>query len=460
MKAANHRNNFLNGCIWSAPKILQGVASVMVVTYLSFYATDVLGMEPGVIATVLLITKLFDGVTDLIAGFLIDNTHSKMGKARPYDLVLPLVAVFLVLLFTVPKTGQIVQAIYIGVMYVLLQAVFITILAASDSVYLLRSFRDEKQRNTVFSISTVANGVFNSVVTVILPIMVANAGTSQSSWTRMLLIMSIPFAAIGLIRFFTIKETGVRTEETEVKTSAKNTEKKEKVSLKEGIRAIVENRYLLIFTLAIFIIVICSGLLNTSIAYYFKYFVGDQSKMSIANIGAFTMIVMLVLFMPLANKVGKDRLMKVCLCLLCVGNIIRWIGGTNMVTIVVGLALLYIGIVPIATYFPLYIFDIIDYSEWKTGTRVEGVLAVFPNFANKVASGLAVSLGAFILQFAGYNGSLETQSASAMNAINACFNIIPTILCIVLTIIMLVFYNMDKILPTVKKELGERRKNS
>lgn len=450
------RGVFLNGLIWSTPKNMTNLVNTFITTYLSFYATDVLGMSARLIATVLLITKLFDGFTDLVAGFVIDNTHTKIGKARPYDLSIPFIALFLILLFSTPNFSQGMQAIYLGVMYVILQGVFITLLGASDSVFLLRAFRDEKKRNNIYSMALVISQVLSIAVGVIIPRLVANAGTSPSSWTKMVMMFAIPFAVIGLIRFFLIKEDN--SEEEAAKSEVKKEEKKkEKVSISDGAKAIFSNKYLVVMTLAIFIVVICSGFLNTSMAYYFKYFVGDQSKMSIANLSTAVMLIAIPLFTPLSNKFGKDRIMKICLCILCIGNSIRWIGGTNIATITIGMACLYIGIVPVAMYFPLYIFDIIDFSEWKTGTRTEAVLAVFPIFANKVAGGLAVSLSAFVMDAAGYDGTLAIQSESAMAAINHCFNTIPTILCFAMTLIMILFYNMDKILPTVKKELAARR---
>jgi Na+/melibiose symporter and related transporters len=449
------RGVFISGCIWSTPKILLGIVNTMVVTYISFYATDVLGMLPGVIATVLLIAKLLDGVTDLIAGFLIDNTHTRFGKARPYDLGIPFVAVFLILLFSTPNVGSGLQAVYIGIMYTILQILAATLLGASDSVYLLQAFREEKQRNSVYSISLIVSNLISITLGIIIPTLVACAGNSHTAWTKMVLIISVPFAIIGMIRFFMIKEDTNHLEE--IPKGKVEKKAKEKVSASDGFKAIFTNKYILVFTLSVFIIVISSGFLNTSLAYYFKYFVGDQSKMAIANISAFGSIAMLVLFMPLANKFGKDRVMKMCLFILCIGNVVRWIGGTNMITIVIGMTLLFIGIVPLAMYFPLYIFDIMDYSEWKTGTRVEGVLAVFPIFATKVAGGLAVSLGSFILGWAGYDGTRAVQSDLSMVAINLCFNVIPTIICFVMTIFMFFFYDIDKIMPTVKKELEERK---
>ena len=436
---------------------MTNLVNLLLTSYLAFYATDVLGMSSGLIGAVLLFTKLFDGFTDLVAGFIIDNTHTRFGKARPYDWTIPFIAVFLVLLFSTPHASQGAQAAYVAIMYVLLQAIFITLLGASDSVYLLRAFRDEKQRNSVYSISLVVSTVLNLAVGVVVPTLVAKAGTSHSAWTRMVLIFSVPFAVLGMIRFFLIKEENGGEAEAKQITDEKHEKKKDKVRFSDAVKAIFSNRYLLIFTLAIFIIVISSGFLNTSMAYYFKYFVGDQRLMSVANISAVGSLIMILLFTPLANKFGKDKIMKIGLLINCLGGIVRWIGGTNIVTIVIGMTCLYVGIVPIAMYFPLFLFDIMDYSEWKTGVRTEGILATFPIFANKVAGGLSVSLGSFILGASGYKGTLSVQPDSAMNAINACFNAVPTILCLIMTVIIILFYNMDKILPTVKKELEERK---
>lgn len=241
--------------------------------------------------------------------------------------------------------------------------------------------------------------------------------------------------------------------------AVKETNNKNSVGLKDGINAIIHNRYIIILTLAIFTIVIASGLLNTSASYYFTYFIGDISKMSIIAFASFASLIMLVIYTPLSNKFGKANVMKVSLIIAVAGNILRWIGGTNMTTIGIGIAMMLFGIMPLSAYFPLFLFDIMDYSEWKTGVRVEGVLAVLPSFALKVAGGLSVSLGAFILQAAGYDGTLATQSESAMSAISYTFNMLPTLLLGIMTLIMLLFFNIDKIMPTVTEDLKKRRES-
>lgn len=180
--------------------------------------------------------------------------------------------------------------------------------------------------------------------------------------------------------------------------------------------------------------------------------------MSVVNFAMIASVVMLIIFVPLSNKIGKCRVLQIGLILASIGCVVRVAGGTSMVTLVLGMSLVMFGIMPISLYFPLYLFDIIDYGEWKTGDRVEGMMAALPAFATKIANGLSVSLASFILGAAGYNGKLAVQSASAMHAIELTYNYIPLICMVIMTIISLIWFNMDKDMPAVKQELAERHK--
>ena len=276
-----------------------------------------------------------------------------------------------------------------------------------------------------------------------------------------------PTALIGMIRFFFVKEkyvdakrpTEKTKEDSEASAEKKSRKKMDGVSVLTGIKAIGKNKYILLLMVMIIAIIIASGVMNTAQAYYFKYFVGDISKMSIVNFSLVFSILMLVIFVPLANKFGKCRIMQIGLILATLGCLIRFLGGTNIVTLFIGMSLIMFGIMPVSVYFPLYLFDIIDYGEWKTGDRVEGMLAALPSFATKVANGLSVSLASLILGHAGYDGKLAEQTEAAMRAINLNYNIIPLICLAVMTAISLIWFNLDKVMPTVKKELAERRDN-
>ncbi len=444
-----------NGVFWSSRYISSSVSNALFVSYISFYATNVLGMSIGLIGAILLITKLFDGATDLAAGFIVDNTNTRWGKARPYDWCILLGAISTTLTFAVPHASQMVQAVYIGVMFAISQGVFGTLLGASENVYLLRAFPEEKERNSVFGISLIVGQMVGLAIGTMLPSWVAAAGKSYSGWFRLVFLATVPLSIIGMIRFFVIKEKDVYVKAEDV-TKNKVEKVKNSVSLKDSITAIIHNKYIVILTLAIFVIVVAGGLLNTSAAYYFTYVLGDISKMSVLAIASFASLLMVVFFTPLANKFGKVRVLKVSLVIAVIGNVIRWIGGTNLLTMSVGMGLMMFGIMPISAFFPVFLFDIMDYNEWKTGVRVEGGLAVFPSFALKVAGGISISLGAFILQFAGFDGSLAVQSKSAMNTIVFLYNAFPTILLAVMAVLMLMLYDIDKIMPKVKQDLEQR----
>ena len=139
-----------------------------------------------------------------------------------------------------------------------------------------------------------------------------------------------------------------------------------------------------------------------------------------------------------------------------VGYGLRTLGGTKLVTLMIGSLLATMAVLPISMMINIYLIDCMDYGEWKTGTRVEGMLNSITAFSNKLGSGLASGLVGLIMGLAGYEGSLAVQSAAANTSIVALFNYMP----LVLTIVLLVFsiaYKTDKIMPQIRAELAERK---
>lgn len=80
---------------------------------ITYYCTNSLGLSPGIVGTLLLVSKLFDGFTDLIAGLIIDKTKTKYGKARPYELCILGVWICTVLLFSTPNFGRAGKIIWV-----------------------------------------------------------------------------------------------------------------------------------------------------------------------------------------------------------------------------------------------------------------------------------------------------------------------------------------------------------
>ena len=88
---------------WSTRGFALGVNSLLLMQ-VTFYATEYAGLSAGLVGTLLLISKLFDGLTDLVAGFIIDKPNTRWGKARPYELFLIPTWILTVMLFSTPST--------------------------------------------------------------------------------------------------------------------------------------------------------------------------------------------------------------------------------------------------------------------------------------------------------------------------------------------------------------------
>jgi GPH family glycoside/pentoside/hexuronide:cation symporter len=104
-------------------------------SFVMIYLTNTVGLNPGIVGTLIAVSKLLDGVTDIFFGSLIDKTHSKMGKARPWMLYGYIgCAITLVAIFAIPTNlGQFAQYAWFLIAYTLLNAVFYTANNIADS---------------------------------------------------------------------------------------------------------------------------------------------------------------------------------------------------------------------------------------------------------------------------------------------------------------------------------------
>ena len=138
-----------NGKFYVPAWVTRGVGlavNAMLLMQITFYATESVGLSAGVVGMLLLVSKLFDGVTDLVAGFIIDKTHTRWGKARPYELFLIPTWVLTVLLFSTPNNLSLTgKAVYIFILYSLINAVCVTFLSASEAVFMARSTSDDNR---------------------------------------------------------------------------------------------------------------------------------------------------------------------------------------------------------------------------------------------------------------------------------------------------------------------------
>lgn len=432
----------------------RGVAlsiNVVLIMQLTYYCTDMLGMKAALVGTLLLASKIFDGVTDLCVGFIIDRTHTKLGKVRPYEIFIVFVWLFTILLFSAPEIGMVGKSVYVFALYTLINSVCSTFLNGGDAVYLARSIRNEQNRVSVISFSGAIMMICSITFSILMPQLVAGIGSTKPGWTVIAASLGIPLAIIGMFRFIFVKEVVAPKEGENGST--------QNISLKTSIKCIVHNKYIWILagmTIAVFLTTNIGSAVNT---YYFKYIIGDIGLASLVSMCGMLTPFVIMLFPVLCRKFGTVKVLRGGAILGVVGYAIRIVGGTNLVTLIVGSLIGGVAILPITMMINIYMIDCMDYGEWKTGIRVEGMLNSVNSFSNKLGSGIASGLVGLIMGLAGYDGTLAVQSASAKASIVVLFNYLPMVLMVVL-LVLAIMYKLDKELPAIKADLAVKREKN
>ena len=344
---------------------------------LTYYCTDMLGMGATLVGTLLLASKIFDGVTDLFVGFIIDATHTKWGKARPYEIFIVFVWGLTVLLFSAPEMSTTGKAIFVFVLYTLINSVCATFLNGGDAVYLARSIRSEKNRVSVMSFNGGIIMLFSIVISMLLPQLIAGMGSTKEGWTTMALIFAIPCAIIGMFRFIFVKEVV-----DDNQPSDQQKEEVQKFPLKQSLKCVFSNKYIFILAGMTLVVQLATNIGTAVNTYYFKYIMGNIGLATLVSIGSMLTPVILLIFPVLSRKFGTVPILRAGAVLGVVGYGIRILGGTNLVTLTLGSVIGGVAILPVTMMISIYLIDTMDYGEWKTGTRVEGMLASVNSFAS------------------------------------------------------------------------------
>ncbi len=428
---------------WSG-RAVSLASNVTVLGYITYYCTNMLGMDPVVVGTLLMASKIFDGVTDLVAGVIIDRTNTKWGKARPYEFSIFGVWIATVLMFSCPELGNVGKCIWIFVTYTFVNSIFATLLNASEAVYLVRAFKYDDDRNKLISINGLFVTLFCTVVSIVFPILMGSLGTTRGGWTTMLLITGIPLALLGFSRFLVVKEVNNDIVMPE-----------EKLQFHEFLPAL-KNKYVWLLvadTLLVFLIQNANTAVGT---YYFDYVVGNVEAMSTVGMLGLISPFALLIMPKLLKKITVSQLFSYSFIMGAIGGFMRQFAGANMVLIMISSTLITFALLPPSYFNLILITYIMDYHEWKTGTRVEGVIASINSFSSKLAGGLASGGVGLIMGLAGFDGTAEVITSSARASIVALYGWVPGALFVVLFFIMR-FFDLEKKLPKIREELAVRR---
>ncbi|GGA13209.1 MFS transporter [Paenibacillus marchantiophytorum] len=419
----------------------------MTTLYLMYFYTDVFGLNAAAVATLFLVARVIDAIAEPFIGVMIDRTQTKWGKCRPYFLWLAVpFGITAVLMFLTPDFGDTGKLIYAYITYTVLGLMYSGInLPLSAILPSLTSDSNERTVvNTVRMIFAVVGVITVSAGT--MPLVNAFGGGNQAKGFIVTMVM---FAVIAILLFLNMF---VNTKERVHAIDEKP------LPMRVGVKALKGNTPWLIMLLMSLFLWISSSIQGQTSIYYMTYYIKKPELIPVVNSMQLLMIVSMV-FAPMAvRKIGKRNTIIIGSVISIFGYIIAIIGGNSLSVplLLSGLLISGLGLGAGAGLIFAMMADTVDYGEWKSGVRAQGLLYSAASFGVKVGMGLGGALGGWILSMGGYVANSSAQSESALAAISFNYLWAPIIGQIIM-IILLLFYRLDKIQPLMLKELQERR---
>ena len=428
-------------------------ASYIILGYLTIYATNVMGLDAGAVGIAFMLSKIFDGISDVIAGVLIDKTNTKLGKGRPYALAIIGYWVCIGLIFSAPQMSRFAGIIYLFVLYTLIYSVFYTLLQCSEPVYMANALDDPRQSMTLLSFGGVLSTIVSLIFGVVTPQLISAVGwDNPAGWSKIAWGMTVPLTLVGLIRFLVIKEKrNVATVQTQ------------KVTVKEMVTTLFNNKYILILAVLVFISYLGSNLSGQVGSYYTTYIYGDIGMASIMTLSMIPLVVLMAFLPLLARKFTLRKCIIALMIMGIVGTLIRLIDIHSILLGFIGSCISGMAFPAFYGFAATMTLDCMDYGEWKNGTRVEGALSSIQSLMNKIGTAVAVGLAGVLMSASGFDSIAAQQNLpqpdSALTMIVALSTVIPALF-YVLFLVIFKFYDLEAKIPAIRQQLAERHEKA
>lgn len=442
--------------------------NAVLATYLNVYYTDVLnltGMWGGLFLMIFpIISKVIDAITNVIMGYIIDRTHTKQGKARPWLLlsavVLPISGI---LLFTVPNGNDTVKVLWVMISYNLYYSFAYTIYNMSHNLMVPLSTRNTTQRGGLSVFNQIATIMISGMlVAMVFPMVIMPMiGVNITGWITLMSILSILTLPLTLMEYYFTKERV--TEET-----AGQEEKK--IPFLTQLKIIFTDKYMLLIFGYFLIWTIGTSMKNLGLVYFCNYVLGTYNdgitQTLVSVIGGIPMGIGIFAVWPLAKRFGKRNVTMYGFVLYAIGSAICCIAPTNMAVVLAGQFIKNIGGLPCAYVFMALFADTLDHIEWKSGIRCDGTAMSIYNIIAVSSVGICTGVFNLMLSVAGYvapeiNAAGETiaavQPQSVSDVITFSFVGLEVITGIVLAV-LLSFLNVERTIDRKQAMILEYRR--
>ena len=446
--------------------------------YLPFFYSNIFGLSLAHAGTLVLVTKLYDAVSDPVMGLIADRTNTRWGKYRPYLLWIAIpFAVAGVLAFFTPQTDNYTfKHVYAYVTYILMMTVYTAINVPYGAM--LGVMTDDSREKSVFSSfrmffafigSFIAMGSFEPLLKLrqsilgTLPAEWTLADSTPADWTIAVSVIGIVCAVLFILSFVMTRER-VTEAEMAKEPVRENSDETAKTSVAEDLKALVANGPWWMLLGGGIAILLFNCVRGGAAAYYFADVLGTNAIFTLAlflTVGEISQLVGVVVTVPVSEKIGKKATFLLVLVAVTVLSIIvAFLPETpaGMWALLVSQILICIAIGINSPLLWSMFADVADYSELKNGRASTGLIFSSSSMAQKFGAAFGSAIVLWVLMAFGYdNAKGAVQTPEALATIKALISWIPAIGSAVGIAIMLGYPLTDKKMSDIRQELSKKR---
>lgn len=425
----------------------QNFAYYFLSNYILFFYTDVFGILPAAAGTLLLITKIWDGVNDPIMGAFVDRTRSRWGKFRPWLIFTPILFVPIsIMCFSAPDLTAVGKLVWAYATYILFDMTY----TASDVPFWAMSSAitaDTTERNSVVVyprfIATIAVAAATIGTWPLIQFFQGLAGGTSVKADRGFQLTALTYGILTVacfaITFFMVKERV---------TVAKNSERP---TVRDVLHTFTRNKPLLLLILSGLFVNAASGAKLSTLIYYAKYNLGNEDYNTLVAAVNIPFILLGIALTPMiAKRFGKKVTYIIFNAIFGLGSLGFFLSGWD--NLYVAMAWSCVGSLGMASPLVMQtsmLADTIEYAELETGKRSEGIVFSSQTFMVKLSSaftswfiGITLAMTGYLAPPAGHSGFFQ-QPHSALMGIHSLIALFPFVAC-VLAILPMLFYPLSE----------------
>lgn len=426
--------------------IAGNVVYALLSSFVMIYLTNTVGLSSGIVGTLIAVSKLLDGVTDVFFGSMIDKTKTRMGKARPwmfYGFFGCAITLFGV--FAIPTNlGRTAQYAWFFIAYTLLNAVFYTANNIAYAALTSLVTKNSKERVQMGSFRFMFSFGTNLLIQAVTVGAVEMLGNNAAAWRTMAFIYCIIGIITNTIAVFSVKE--LSEEELKADGPIENGNEEDKLTFVQTAKMLLDNKYFAMICVIYILQQLRAAMVNVGI--FFMTYVLMNKKL----FGVFSwainipLIIALAITPTLVSKLkGMYKLNKYSYAFATVCRLLVAVAGYmgSVPLMLVFTVLTSLGEGPWQGDMSAVIASCSEHTYLKTGKRIDGSMFSCTSLGVKLGGGIGIALSGWLLDISGYiNLDNAVQPDSCISMMYFMYLWLPFLFDLVITII-LSFLNVE-----------------